>query len=125
MAKKRLTIQKIKILEYLHSVHTHPTAEIVYESVKKHIPNISLATVYRNLSQMVSSGDVLRLEVDGEYHFDGNVSKHQHCYCYKCGKIIDVFNDKINSYALKNNDIEGFEVKSVHVLFKGICSKCS
>ncbi|MBN1175998.1 transcriptional repressor [Candidatus Woesearchaeota archaeon] len=125
MVDKRLTIQKIKILEYLHSVHSHPTADVVYEAVKKHIPNISLATVYRNLNQMVDSGDVLRLEINGEYHFDGDVSKHLHCYCSRCGKLVDVFNKKITDYAIKNVDLPGFEVSNVQVLFKGLCTKCS
>ena len=125
MADTRLTIQKMKILEYLHSVRTHPTAESIYEAVRKDIPNISLATIYRNLNQMSAAGQILKLEVDGEYHFDGDVSKHQHVYCSRCGKLVDVFNKKINDYAIKNFDLPGFEVDSVQVLFKGLCSECS
>ena len=124
MADTRLTIQKIKILNYLHSVKTHPTAEQIHEEVKKDIPNISLATVYRNLNQMSESGDVLKLEINGGYHFDGDVSKHQHYYCSKCGKLVDVFNKKITDYAIKNFDEPDFQIENVQVLFKGVCAKC-
>jgi Fe2+ or Zn2+ uptake regulation protein len=125
LVETRLTIQKIKILEYLRSVKTHPTAEIIYEEVKKDIPTISLATVYRNLSQMSSSGDILKLEVHGEYRFDGHVGKHQHFYCSNCGKIMDVYNKKINDYAIKNMQDSDFVISTVQVLFKGLCKDCS
>lgn len=125
MTKLRLTIQKIKILEFLRSVKSHPSAEMVYEAVKKDIPTISLGTVYRNLNYLSDSGEILRLEINSEYRFDGHVDKHQHCYCSSCGKLVDVYNKKINDYAIKNIGEENFKVDSVQVLFKGICSDCN
>jgi len=124
MTKLRMTIQKRKILSYLRSVYTHPTAEQVHEAIKKDLPNVSLGTVYRNLNQLSSIGEVLKLEIDGEFHFDGDVSKHQHFYCSNCGKLFDVFDDKINDYAMDQLDLPGFEVENVQVLFKGICADC-
>lgn len=124
MSIKRNTIQKIKIMEFLTSVHIHPTAEMVYEAVKKDLPNISLATVYRNLNQMALGGEIIRLEVNGEYRFDGDKDKHQHYYCSNCGNIVDVYNEKVNNYAIKHASLEGFEVSIVQILYKGFCSNC-
>ena len=87
--KLRNTNQRLKILEYLKCVKTHPTAEQVYNDLRKDMPAISLATVYRNLHLLAEQKEVLRLEINNEYHFDGDSCRHQHCVCKKCGKIID------------------------------------
>lgn len=57
----------------------HPTAEVVYEHVSKDFPNISLGTVYRNLSFLVDNGMAIKVPCeDGSVHFDGNVEPHYH-----------------------------------------------
>ena len=85
--KRRQTIQRIKILEYLEGVKTHPTAETIYREVKKELPTITLATVYRNLNLLADEGKIVKLEINNEYHFDADRSNHQHGVCKKCGKI--------------------------------------
>jgi Fe2+ or Zn2+ uptake regulation protein len=112
--QRRQTIQKLKILEFLRSVKSHPTAEIVYNHVKKELPMITLATVYRNLNNLAQDKEILRLEINGEYHYDADISKHQHCFCHECGKVIDDFSE-----SKKVND---FNVEQV--TFYGTCKKC-
>jgi len=124
VTNSRETIQRIKILEYLRSVHTHPTAETVYKNVKKKIPTITLATVYRNLNVLAENFKILRLEINKEYHYDGDIRKHQHCVCRKCGKIIDIFREDIDEYALENIDKEKFNAQNVQVTYYGTCKKC-
>ena len=109
MSSTRLTNQRIKILEYLRSVKTHPNAEQVYKAVKKHLPAISLATVYRNLNLLAAQGKISRFEINNEYHFDAEVCNHCHCICTRCGKIIDVEKNDIPRYAMDNIDIKGFK----------------
>ena len=120
----RNTNQKIKVLEYLKSVKSHPTAEMVYLAVKKDLPAITLATVYRNLNQLAEKGDILRLEINKEYHYDADMEYHQHCVCNKCGKIIDLFQKEISKYCLGKIEIKDFQPTSANIIFHGVCKKC-
>jgi len=120
----RNTYQKTKILEYLQSVKTHPTADIVYEAVRKDIPTISLGTVYRNLNKMADNSEILRLEIGGEYHFDADLCLHQHAVCKNCGKILDLFDKETSEFALEKLRKHGFDAECVEITFKGTCKSC-
>ena len=124
MVQTRNTSQKIKILEYLRSVKTHPTAETVYNAVKKDLPAISLATVYRNLNTMAKNSEILRLEINGEYRYDATICSHVHCVCKNCNAIIDVHDKTLSDDAMKNIKIKGFKPKCVHIIFRGLCAHC-
>ncbi len=112
----------MKVIEYLSGVKTHPTAEIVYKAVQKEIPTITLATVYRNLNLLAKDGDILKLEINSEFHFDADISNHQHCVCKKCGKIYDVFNEEISEFALKRMKSDEFTVENVNIIYYGECN---
>src|SRR5512135_2658698 len=89
--KYRMTKQKRVILEVLKNTKSHPTADWVYDKVKKKIPNISLGTVYRNLNILKSQGEITELCYGkGFSRFDGNASHHYHFTCEQCGRILDV-----------------------------------
>lgn len=124
MGTRRMTSQRIRILEHLHKVKTHPTAEMVYSEVRKDLPAISLATVYRNLNNLAEEGKVLKLEVNGEFRFDGDICSHQHCICSRCGKVMDVFHKEISEYAMKKIRSRGFIASCVNIMFTGLCSSC-
>ncbi|MFH1063626.1 MAG: Fur family transcriptional regulator [Candidatus Woesearchaeota archaeon] len=124
MADKRMTNQRIKILSYLRSVKSHPTAEVIYHAVKKDLPAISLATVYRNLNRLADEGRIIRLEVNGEFRFDGAVCNHQHCVCKGCGQMTDCFHEEISTYAMDNMKSKGFDASCVNIIFYGTCAKC-
>ena len=64
--------------------------ELTIEAVKKDMPAISLATVYRNLNSLADNGEILKLEINGEAHYDGFCHLHSHFVCNECGKIIDI-----------------------------------
>ena len=124
MKKTRNTSQRLKILEYLKSVRTHPNAEEVYNAVAKELPAITLATVYRNLNLLAEHGKILRLKINNEYRYDADISFHQHCVCKKCGRLTDLFKKKISEYALSKFNFKGFKPESVNIIFNGICNKC-
>ncbi len=124
MVCERNTIQKEKIFKYLSSVETHPTAETVFNEVRKEIPSITLATVYRNLNKLAEQGCVHRLELNGEYHFDGRQGMHQHGVCRKCGKIIDFIDSEISKNALKKINSADFEAEDVTIIYSGVCKEC-
>lgn len=123
--KRRQTKQRKLILDYLKSVKTHPTAEVVYQKVKPKMPNITLATVYRNLNLLADEGEILKLEINKEYRYDADNSSHQHGICKKCGVIIDFFQHNISRYALKKLKHDNFKPKTVVIIFSGECKDCS
>jgi len=124
ITNKRKTNQRMKILDYLRRAKTHPTAETVYEDVRKDLPAISLGTVYRNLNLLADEGEILRFKVGNEFHFDGDICNHQHCICTKCGKIMDCFKEDISRYAMKNIKMNNFSPSCVTIIFKGLCKDC-
>ncbi|MBS3123281.1 transcriptional repressor [Candidatus Woesearchaeota archaeon] len=127
---RRQTIQKIKIGKYLAGVKTHPTAERVYIEVKRELPSITLATVYRNLNQMAEDGEIVRLELNKEYHYDAEISSHQHFLCLDCKKITDIcdldiskkISASLNDYLFRNN--KKTEISSISIVIRGLCPDC-
>ena len=60
-----MTRQRRVILEALRGTTSHPTADEVYEMVRRRLPRISLGTVYRNLEILSGEGLVAKLEMAG------------------------------------------------------------
>ncbi len=121
---ERNTEQKKVILESLRSVSIHPTAEIVHKIVTEKLPNVSLATIYRNLNLLTQKGEVLRFEINKEYRYDGHIGKHQHFICNHCKNILDIFDPKISIYALNRIKDQKLKTESVNIIFHGICKEC-
>ena len=122
----RLTTQRQIILEELAKVTSHPTANEVYDMVRRRLPRIGLGTVYRNLELMAESGLILKLEVGGtQKRFDATVSPHYHIRCLECGKVDDI---EI-PVQLHINDIAAdaceYQILGHHIEFSGICDDCS
>lgn len=121
----RLTTQRQIILEELGKVTSHPTANEVYDMVRKRLPRIGLGTVYRNLELMADSGIILKLEVGGtQKRFDATVDPHYHIRCSSCGKVDDVDLEvkyEINQAAAKASS---YKILGHHIEFTGICMDC-
>lgn len=124
MKKTRMTNQRRKILEYLKSVKTHPTAEMVYAALKSELPSMTLATVYRNLNHLADEGKISKFDVKCVSHFDGDLSFHLHCVCCDCGKIIDVFDSQAKKTIIKKLESSGFEPETLKIITYGKCRKC-
>ncbi len=122
--KQRLTSQKKIIMDYLASVDTHPSAEIIYQAVKRKLPQISLGTVYRNLKQLKKSGQVIHIPYRGTTYFDANLKLHHHFICLNCGRIIDFWSStqNLNNVIGKQTDIG--KIESYKLIFYGKCHKC-
>ena len=83
--------QREEIVHFLKTRKDHPTAEVVYENVRMVYPKISLGTVYRNLTLLSDTGEILRLRLgDGVDHFDADTSEHYHVLCNGCGIVEDL-----------------------------------
>ena len=120
------TVQRRVILEELRSVKTHPTADQVYDMARRKIPNISLATVYRNLEKMADNGDILRLETAGtKKRYDGDISRHYHLRCSKCGGVSDIKAESVRRITAALNQVKNVEgIEDFSLEFKGICHEC-
>ena len=121
---KNYSRQREAILNELRSRCDHPTATQVYEGVRKTMPNISLGTVYRNLSALVENGEIISVSVgDGYEHFDGDRSFHLHLRCRQCGDIIDSYVDE--NKIKKLVEFDGFTPQSSVCVVYGLCKNCN
>jgi len=122
----RLTTQRQIILEELLKVTSHPTANEVYDMVRKRLPRIGLGTVYRNLELMAETGMVLKLEVGGtQKRFDATIEPHYHIRCVECGKVDDIdiaVQHDINETAARACH---YHILGHHIEFTGICQECA
>ncbi|MDO5403064.1 MAG: transcriptional repressor [Eubacteriales bacterium] len=128
MAQIKHSRQREAIKLYLMSRKDHPTAEAVYDHVKKEYPSISLGTVYRNLTFLVDNGQAVKVPCDdGSIHFDANVNPHPHFQCRGCGSIIDLdFDGTQYVQALNNAAASGFNgtIEGNVTYFYGLCPSC-
>ncbi len=120
MAKN--TRQREAVYAVLCASHTHPTAAEVYEEVRRIIPNIGVATVYRTLSMLCDSGSAIALQDDsGVVHYDACVSPHQHIYCSNCRRVLDID----IPVSVDMNADSRYEVERYSTMFYGKCRACN
>ena len=124
--KQNFSRKRQAILEALRNTKIHPTAEWVHQTLKNDYPDLSLGTVYRNLSQFKEEGIILSMGViNGQERFDANISPHSHFICNCCGAVIDIEETFENSEAAKQvNNKYGFTVEEQKIIFYGVCNKC-
>ena len=121
----RMTKQRKVILEELRKVHSHPTADELYEMVRTRMPRISLGTVYRNLDFLTESGEILKIDAAGSIRrFDGDTRPHQHVRCRVCGRIGDVI-PPLPAPEVNAIKVDGFQVLSSRIEYEGICDRCA
>ena len=122
---KRNTIQRSLVLEAVNRLQCHATADEIYEEIRRDHPNISRATVYRNLNVLSEMGEIRRLETPGGAdRFDHRCHDHCHVGCQKCGRVFDVDVDFITGLEQRIRDAHGFEFTGYDILFRGICPDC-
>ena len=117
--------QREVILTALRASDAHPTAEDLYSMIKPEHAGLSLATVYRDLNQLVKHGMILRIHSkNGPDRFDGNTSAHYHAICSACGKTVDVYADDMPNVCAAANVQKDIAVTDVVMLFTGVCREC-
>lgn len=117
--------QRQLIKDFLLTRKDHPTADVVYTNVRQTEPNISLGTVYRNLTQLADIGEIQRLRLgDGVDHFDADTSDHNHFICTSCKSVIDLEMDSIHSIVeTAGRHFEG-RIQGHVTYFYGLCADC-
>ena len=122
MATLRHSNQRDAVLKDLQARYDHPTAEEVYLSVKKEIPSISLATVYRNLKLLESEGLIFKITTGDSDRFDGHTHNHYHFTCNDCMRVLDLEIGNTNPDTLPKN-FDGV-ITGHSLMFYGLCSQC-
>ena len=115
------------ILACLQGTTSHPSAEMVYEMLQKEHPDISLATVYRNLARFKSQGLVCSVAtVRGVERFDAMTHPHVHFICSSCDAVIDLPQMEIpESLSAEAEEASGCRVRDCRLTFTGLCGKCA
>ncbi len=121
---RRYSIQKQAVLDALARLD-HPTAQEVWEEVRKQYPRIGRGTVYRNLNLLEESGAVVRLFFPGSPdRFDVDTHPHNHARCVRCGRIFNLEPDGMEDIDRRIERETGFTVEKHSITFQGVCPEC-
>ncbi len=114
------------IFDCLRQSHAHPSAEAVHAQLNAVHPDISLATVYRNLALFKSQGKIISLgTVNGIERFDANTQPHVHFICSGCDAVIDLPDLQTpESLCCKAATAVGGQVDACQLSFSGLCRDC-
>lgn len=121
----RMTNQREIILQELRKSKQHLTADDLYERVKKKMPRISLATVYRNLEILSEAGIIAKLEISGrQKRFDYDVTEHDHIYCVECQRVDNLEIDRESIKDVNWDSDKGYAVQGYRLEVAGVCPGC-
>ena len=123
----RITPQRRAIADVLVGEHVHLTAEDVLARARVALPELSQATVYATLAELVGLGEVHEIATgDGRRRFDPNVAHdHHHLVCTSCGAIRDVAPVGIDRIEVPEGDLGGYTLTRADITFRGLCPDCA
>ncbi len=122
---RRDTKQREAILRILRNTRSHPTADQIYDEVRKAINNISKGTVYRNLQVLEEDGEISVLNINGtQSRFEVKQTSHYHFRCEKCGRVIDLDEPVLFELDERVAKKTGFKVRYHQTEFRGLCGNC-
>jgi len=121
----RMTRQRRVILDALRRRDDHPTADEVFHAVRRRVPHVSLATVYRNLDLLAREGLIRRLAAEGgKMRFDGRPAAHDHVVCLRCGRMADVPEADLARQEARAGARADYRVVGHRLEYLGYCPGC-
>ena len=123
---QRYSKKREAVLECLKATKEHPTAEWIYERLRQQYPDLSLATVYRNLNQLEEAGVILSMgSVNGQERYDATVIPHAHAVCSRCSRMVDVEDLPFSEETVRRAEEKtGFHIENTSLRFSGLCREC-
>ena len=125
MKQIKYSRQREAIKIFLAGCTDHPTADMIYMAIREKYPNISLGTVYRNLSLLADRGEILKISFEGKAErFDGNVRPHYHFCCKSCGVVSDLkMPEQVEINQIAEKYFDG-KIENHQLIFYGLCVGC-
>jgi len=121
----KATGPRMVILAALEQDHTHPTAEHLYDTLRRDHPSLSLSTVYQTLDVFIRTGLCRRVSGPGDrLRVDGTPQDHDHAVCRLCGAIFDVARDQVPLPIPPTNVSNGLMVTGIRLEYEVICAAC-
>ncbi|APY90529.1 transcriptional repressor [Streptomyces alfalfae] len=123
----RMTAQRRAVAEVLDGEHVHLTADEVLARAAVRLPEISRATVYNTLGELVALGEVNEVATTGRaMRYDPNAHRpHQHLACTGCGILRDVHPAGDPLAALPEGERFGYRVREAEITYWGLCPDCA
>ncbi len=119
-----VTPQRIAVYEALVKSEEHPTPEMLFRRVKRSMPSLSLATIYKSLDVLETLGLVQAVEIDSDSRrYDANMSRHHHLVCTKCRRVSDFYDERLDQVK-PSRLTQGFIPHSISVKVLGLCASC-
>lgn len=117
--------QRELILNYILNSHEHLTADTIYADLKKDNPELSLGTVYRNLTKLTEIGAIKKVSLPNQVDkFDKNLEPHAHFICDECGSITDINIPEVDKFLNKISKDEDISIRKYEITLNGTCKKC-
>lgn len=125
MAQLKHSKQRDAIKKLLMNRTDHPTADTVYTCIREEYPNISLGTVYRNLSLLVDLGEISKISTGGNAdRYDANTRRHHHFICTCCENVYDLESSSVDgALAAASQNFPG-KIENFYANFYGTCQNC-
>jgi Fur family peroxide stress response transcriptional regulator len=121
-----VTHQRQVIYDALMGMRDHPSPEAIYEKVRRQIPSVSLATVYKNIKTFVDRGILREVSLHhGSTRLETNLDPHHHLVCLRCKTIVDLDDADVEPVRLKAQVPRGFRVHRCSVEVIGLCKDCA
>lgn len=125
MKQLRYSRQREEIYQYLLASQEHPSAEMIYQDLKKRMDNLSLATVYRNLRVLEELGQVRRVNTPQNVErYDAHCHPHPHFVCSVCGRVMDL-PDELLTQVKDVSALQDTQVQWISLSFGGVCEQCA
>ena len=119
-----LTAQRRAVLETLPKLN-HPTVDESWDAVRKTLPEISRATVYRILETFAGLGIIRKVCHPGAVaRYEDRTTRHHHLLCTHCGKMTDLHDSALDRIAVPGKE-SGFRIDDYSIQFRGLCLKCA
>jgi Fur family peroxide stress response transcriptional regulator len=122
---RRATKQRAAILRMLSNTRSHPTADQIYDTIRRQIPNVSKGTVYRNLQVLREDEAIAELNLNGTLsRYEEKRSRHYHFRCEKCGRVFDLDEPVNTEIDRRVSARTGLKVSFHYMEFRGLCKDC-
>jgi Fur family peroxide stress response transcriptional regulator len=121
-----VTVQRRTVFAELAGRRDHPTADQVYDAVRRRLPGLSRTTVYRVLEALVDAGLARKVHHAGAVaRFDPMTGRHHHLVCEACDRLVDLDDALVPRLRLPEEHGTGFRIRDYSVSFTGLCPACA